>query len=36
VVLEERAERCWRAVVKEDEHLTVSGRFETACCKIQD
>ena len=36
VVLEERPERCWRAVVKENKHLAVSGSFETARSKIQD
>src|SRR5258707_7987679 len=36
VLLEERPERSWRAVVKENEHLSVSRSFKTACSKIQD
>ena len=36
VVFEERSERCWRTVVKENEHLAVGRSFETACSKIQN
>ena len=36
VLLEERPERSWRAVVKDNEHLSASRSFKTACSKIQD